>query len=67
MFLINILFFIIKVCGIQKAVYICNRVTKEVSLKFIENIEIDSVKLCLHNLELSKTHFEYNSISNSSC
>jgi len=45
----------LKVCGIEKAVYICTRITKEVISKFIENIEIDSVKLCLHNLELSKT------------
>jgi len=30
--------------------YICTRITKEVIQKFIENIEIDSVKLCLHNL-----------------
>jgi hypothetical protein len=36
-------------------VYICTRITKVVIIKFIENIEIDSVKLCLHNLELSKT------------
>ncbi len=44
MLLIFILFFYNKVCGIEKAMYICIRITEEVLLKFIENIEIDSVK-----------------------
>ena len=50
MLLTIFLFFYNKVCGIKKAMYICIRITEDVLHKFIENIEIDSVKLCLHNL-----------------
>ena len=41
----NYFIFYNKVCGIKKAMYICIRITEDVLLKFIENIEIDSVTI----------------------